>query len=178
PPWLDTSVILRAFGNSLEVLKLEHERYLGTAAEDKLEKDMKNASRLGILGGADFIDKIRRSCLKDRMENPDQELCELRRLRVRPEISDIQDEINRELGAENRLAKKCIIFLARKRAGFKLREIGDYLDLSPGAVSLSYHKTSKDIVSNETLRRVIEAVWSRLSVIGQRTPKEGETKKV
>ncbi|MGZ5424222.1 MAG: transposase [Candidatus Aminicenantales bacterium] len=178
PPWLDTSVILRAFGNSLEVLKLEHERYLGTADEKRLEKDMRNASRLGILGDDDFIDKIRRSYLKDRMENPDRELCELRRLRVRPEISDIQAEIDRELGAANRLAKKCVIFLARKRAGYKLREIGDHLGLSPGAVSLSYRKTSMAIGSNETLRRVVETVWVRLSDAGKDPVERRKVKKV
>lgn len=167
PPWLDTSVILKAFGNSLEVLKREHERYLGTADEKRLEKDMKDRSRLGILGDDDFIDKIRRTYLKDRMENPDGELCELRRLRVRPELSDIKAQVDRELGAENRLARKCAIFLARKRAGFKLKEIGEHLGLSPGAVSLSYRKISKEIVSNEMLGRVIEIVWTRLSADGK-----------
>jgi putative transposase len=167
PPWLDISVILKAFGNSIEVLKREHECYLGTADEKRLEKDMKDGSRLGILGDDDFIDKIRRTYLKDRMENPDRELCELRRLRVRPELSDIRGQVDRELGAENRLAKKCAIFLARKRAGYKLREIGDHLGLSPGAVSLSYRKISKEIVSNEMLRRVIEIVWTRLSDNGK-----------
>lgn len=167
PSWLDTSVILKAFGNSLEVLKREHERYLGTADEKRLEKDMKEGSRLGILGDDDFIDKIRRTYLKDRMENPDGELCELRRLRVRPGLSNIKAQVDRELGAENRLARKCAIFLARKRAGFKLREIGDHLGLSPGAVSLSYRKISKEIVTNEMLRRVIEIVWTRLSDDGK-----------
>jgi len=167
PSWLDTSVVLRAFGNSLEILKMEHERYLGAADEKRFERDLANASRLGILGDDYFVDRIRRAYLQDQMENPDRELCELRRLRVRPELTDIKAEIEAELGGENRLAKKCVIFLARKRTSFKLREIGDYLGLSPGAVSLSYRKTSKEIVSNETIRRVIETVWSRLSDKGK-----------
>jgi len=178
PPWLDTSVILRAFGGSLEALKMEHERYMGIAGARLLENEIKTASRLGILGDDDFIDRIRRSHLKNQMENPDREICELRRLRVRPELCDIQAEVDQEVGAENRMAKKCLIILARKRAGYKLREIGDHLGLSPGAVSISYRKILKESASNETLRRVIETVWMGLSDKDKGTQNERGTKKV
>jgi len=177
-PWLDMSFIMNAFGNSLEALKREHERYLGTADETRIEEEIRSASKLGIMGSDDFIDEVRRSYLKDRMENPDRELCELRRLRVRPELSEIMVQADSELGAENRLAKRCAIFLARKHAGFRLREIGDYLGLSPGAVSVSYRKTSKEIVSNETLLRVIETIWARLSDEGKVHLRRQKIKKV
>lgn len=172
PVWLQTAVIMKTFGNSLEAFKQEHERYVGTADEKRFEKDMNGALRLGILGDDDFIDHIRRAYLKDRIKNPNRELCELRRLRVRPGLPEILDQFSQELGPENRSAKRCAIFLARKRAGFKLREIGDYLGLTPGAVSLSYRKTLREISSNETLKRVIESVWSRLSATDEVSPKE------
>ena len=130
----------------------------GTPFDHGLER----ASRIGILGTDDFIDKVRRQYLRDRMENPDQELCELRRLRTRPKLSEIAAQIDKELGASNRLIKRCTIFLAHKHAGFKLREIGEFFELGPGAVSASYRKTAKEIESNETLHRVIDAIQSRL----------------
>jgi hypothetical protein len=178
PRWLDTSVILKAFGSSVEVLKREHERYLGIPDEKRFEKDMKNASKLGIMGDNDFIDRIRRAYLMDRIKNPDRELCELKRLRIRPGLSAIKAQAASELGAENRLAKKCMIFLARSRAGFKLREIGDHLGLSPGAVSMSYRKTSKEIISNKTLHRVIETIWARVADDNPDHLESGKIKKV
>lgn len=162
PSWLDTSVILGAFGNSLEVLKLEHERYM-LALKGIFDKDLEKASRIGILGDDDFVDKIRRTYLKNKMINPDRELCELRRLRTRPELSQIWAMINAELGATNKLSKRCTIFFAHKHANFKLREIGEYFGVGPGAVSESYRKTAKEIFSNGTLNRVIEVVRSRLA---------------
>ena len=162
PSWLDTSVILGAFGNSLEVLKLEHERYK-LALKGIFDKDLEKASRIGILGDDDFVDKIRRTYLKNKMINPDRELCELRRLRTRPQLSQIWAMINAELGAKNKLSKRYTIFFAHKHANFKLREIGEYFGIGPGAVSESYRKTAKEILSNGTLNRVIEVVRSRLA---------------
>ena len=175
PSWLTLSVIMRSFGDSPEILRFEHERYLRAAGDSTLEKDLKNASKVGIWGDVDFIDKIRRAYLKDRIEKPDDELCELKRLRVRPELARIEAELDRELGAKNRLAKKCTIFLAHKHASYKLREIGDYFGISPTAVSVSFRKTAKEVMSNDTLHRVVEMVQSRLSEVGENP---GESLKV
>jgi len=166
PAWLDTSFVLGAFGNSRENLKLEHERYLSAANEAALHDEIRKASRIGILGDDEFIDRIRRSYLRDRIKNPDHELCELRRLRARPELSEIAQLIDSEMGSMNRLAKKCTIYFAHRFIGFKLKEIGEHFGISPAAVSESYRKTAKEICSNETLQRIIEAVRSRLASAG------------
>jgi len=167
PSWLILSVIMSSFGDSPEDLRFEHERYLRVADDLILAKDLKKASRLGILGDDDFIGKIRRTYLKGRIENPDEEICELRRLRVLPDLARIKAEVDGELGAQNKLAKKCAIFLAHKHANYRLREIGDFFGISPTAVSTSFRKTAKEIASNETLRRVVETVRSRLSEDGR-----------
>jgi len=160
--WLNTQVIISSFGGSIEAFKREHERYLSAAGGPALEKDLKRASRVGILGDDDFIDKIRRTFLMNRMENPDGELCELRRLRIRPDLSLIRDEFDSVLGANNRYAKKLTIYLAHRRANYRLKEIGIFFGIGPTAVSASYHKTVNQIISDETLRRASEQVESRL----------------
>ncbi|MGZ5554657.1 MAG: hypothetical protein ACXW3H_02740, partial [Candidatus Aminicenantales bacterium] len=172
PSWLNLSVIMSSFGNSRELLRGEHEKYLRTADDSTLEKNLRKASRVGILGDDDFIDRIRRTYLKNRMENPDEELCELRRLRVRPELARIEAEVGGEAGAGSRLAKKCTIFLAHKHANYKLKEIGEFFGISPTAVSVSFRRTAKEIISNETLRRIVEMVGARLSEVGEE-PKKG-----
>lgn len=172
PSWLDRSVVFGAYGCSLEALKREHDSYVGNAGEIRFEKDLKNASKLGILGDRDFIDRIRNAYLRDRMENPDQEICELRRLRFRPDLSEIKVQVERELGAKNRLTRRCAIFLAHKHANYRLREIGEYFGISPAAVSLSFRKTSKEIALSEPLLRAIEAVRLRLSDCRRRSQED------
>ncbi len=161
PAWLETSVVLGAFGNSIEAMRLDHERYLEPAAGTGFKKDLEHASMLGILGDDDFIDRIRRARLKDQMEDPDREICELRRLRVRPELAEIKDQVEKEIGAQSRLVRKCAIFLAHKYARYKLREIGAFFMISSAAASVSFRKTAKEIASNGTLFRVVETVRSR-----------------
>jgi REP element-mobilizing transposase RayT len=162
PPWLSRRVIMGSFGGSVEILIQEHERYLQTPGGPATETDLKKASRVGIWGNPDFIDEIRRAYLTDRMEHPDSELCELRRLRVRPDLSLIEAEFQRELGANNRHSKKFTIFLAHKNANYRLREIGGYFGISPAAASTSFHRAEREVDSNETLRRTIDRVRDRL----------------
>ena len=167
PRWLRTAVIMGVFGGSSENLRAEHERHLHAANGAAIEKELRNAARIGILGEEDFLDMIRRSYLKEKMDNPDGDLIELKRLRPRPSLSEIERQISSELGRKNRLVRKCVILLARKEAHFKLKEVGEYFGISPAAVSVSYRKTVKETASNETLQKLLSATWLRLRDSGK-----------
>jgi REP element-mobilizing transposase RayT len=161
-PWLETLFILGVFGNSRDILKLEHERYLTAASGHAFDKDIEKAARIGIMGDEEFLDRIRRAYLSGQIDNPDRELGQLRRLRIRPELADIARLVSQEFGSTSRLAKRCTIYLAHKFAGFKLREIGEFFGIGPNAVSESYRRTDKEVQSNETLGLIIEKVRSQL----------------
>jgi hypothetical protein len=111
---------------------------------------------------------------KDRIEHPDAEICELRRLRSRPELPSIKAEVDRELGTKNRYAKRCTIFLAHKYASYKLKEIGAFFGIGPTAVSSSYLKTAKEILTNSTLSGAIERARIRLFFSGETPKKSGK----
>jgi putative transposase len=161
-PWLETLFVLGVFGNSRDILKLEHERYLMAGNGHSFDKDIEKATRIGIMGDEEFVDRIRRAHLSGQIDNPDRELGQLRRLRIRPELADIAQLVSREFGSTSRLAKRCTIYLAHKFAGYKLREIGEFFGIGPNAVSESYRRTTKEVLSNETLGRIIETVRSQL----------------
>jgi putative transposase len=162
PSWLNTSVIMELFQNSREALIKEHEQDILLSDVSPIEICLKEASRIGVLGDDDFVDRIRRVYLKKQMENPDPELREVRRLIVKPELSEIASRINEELGPRNRLAKRCIVYFAHRYAAYKLREIGAYLGIGPGAVSASYRKIVKEMAFNQTLSRVIDRLRTSL----------------
>ena len=174
PTWLNTDVIMGCFGGSVESLRAEHGTYLGPSLDPSIKIDLKKASRVGILGDEEFIDKVRRAYLKERIEHPDPELCELKRLRPRPELLSIKAEVDKELGPGNRYAKKCTIFLAHKYANYKLKEIGEFFGIGPTAVSSSYLKTAKELLSDCPLYRTVERARVRLFSSGAPPQQSGK----
>jgi len=168
PRWLETRTIIGCFGGSRQALLSQHEDALLLPGESAAKKELQKAFRTGILGEPDFIDQVRRTYLKERMASPDGELWELRRLRVRPELSQIKIEATRELGAENRLVKACVIFVAHTRGDYKLKEIGAFFGIGPAATSVAFKRAQGMFISNATLRRVADAVVSRLSLDKQK----------
>ncbi|HSA97198.1 MAG TPA: transposase [Acidobacteriota bacterium] len=162
PSWLITRMILDCFGGSAPALRTEHEMYRGETVDLSFENDLKVSSRTGILGDDDFIDKLRRSILKDRLRVRDDEIGGLKKLRIRPELSLIRHEVCRGLGEKNRLEKKLTILLAHRYADYKLREIGEFLGIGTAGVSSSFHKIDKEVESNETLQRAVELIRSRV----------------
>ena len=162
PSWLRTQTILTCFGSSVSALRKEHEAYLASSEDLSFGKQLHVSSRTGILGNDDFMDKIRRSFLKEPLKANDYELAGLRRLRIRPGLKRIRDEIQRELGEKNRLTKKCTIFFAHQYASYKLREIGDFYKIGSPAVSIAFHTIEKAVIANEALLGAFERIKERL----------------
>jgi putative transposase len=163
PTWLTTRTILSCFGGTIQALRKEHEAYLASPDDLSFRKQLNASSRIGVLGDDDFIDKVRRSYLKAAIETGDYELGGLRKLRNRPKIGMIRDEIRRELGAANKLEKKCTIFFAHQFAGYKLREIGEFYKIGPSAVSVAFHTIDRALASNEVLLNALERIKERLT---------------
>lgn len=162
PPWLRTRTILACFGNSIPVLRKEHMAYLASPEDLSFGRQLQISSRTGILGDDDFVDKIRRSFLREVIEAGDDELGGLRRLKIRPELERIRDEVHRELGEKNRLAKKGTIYFAHYYAGYKLKEIGGFYKIGTAAVSIAFHTIEKALVANEALLGAFERIKERL----------------
>jgi hypothetical protein len=162
PVWLTTRTIVSCFGGTIQALRKEHEAYLASPDDPSFRNQLKASSRIGVLGDDDFIDKIRRTYLKAAIETGDHELGGLRKLRDRPKIEMIRDEIRRELGAANKLEKKCTIFFAHRFADYKLREIGEFYKIGPSAVSVAFHAIDRALASNDILLDAFERIKARL----------------
>lgn len=162
PSWLKTDVIIRCFGSDLEALRAEHNRYLCANVDWSSVPEFARAERIGILGNNEFIEKIRRSRLKQALDHSDGEVPEISRLQNRPEISAIQADVVAQLGTTNRLVKKVTIFIAHKNTNYKLREIGDFFNIGPVAVAVAFRKISCEIASSEPLRHAVGEIEANL----------------
>lgn len=162
PYWLKTEMIIESFGGDLKTLRTEHDRYLYSNADWSALPEFARAKRIGILGNDEFIEKIRGSHLKLKLDRSDAELPEIPRLRTRPDISAIQSRVISHLGTTNRLVKKVTIFIAHRNTNYKLKEIGELFSIGPIAVAVAFRKMTGEIASNEPLRRAVAEIEAKI----------------
>jgi REP element-mobilizing transposase RayT len=162
PSWLRMDLILGYFGNSPERLRKDHEQYLLLSSSVLPDPAFSKASRIGIMGSDDFVDKIRETFKKKSTRPICREIPELRRLLEGPGISRIRSEVIAHVGADNRLVKKATIYIAHKNTALRLSEIGAFFNIGPAAAGVAYRKMRSEISSSEPLKRAIDEIETRL----------------
>ena len=163
PPWLVTCFILKLFADDpcLAGSRYSNDLHLEATPPDA---EFAKASRLGILGRPEFIEKIRGAFLKDAIAKPDEEVPQIRRLQKRPELREILELVTNRLGPNNRLARKSAIYLAHKNTDYRLKEIGGFFNIGPTAVSVAFRKMRNELSSNVSIARVISEIEAQLAL--------------
>lgn len=158
PSWMTSKIILGCFDGSREKLRQEHRRSLVDINDRSIEREFSKAARIGILGDLDFIERVRRAHLQDRLTNPDPEILELTRLRTRPSLNAIMDRVVHELGDKNKHVKKLTIFVAHTFGDYRLKEIGEFFGLGTSAVHAAFKRMSMELESNGSLDRIVRQI--------------------
>jgi REP element-mobilizing transposase RayT len=162
PSWLRTDLVLGCFGHDVSLLRKDLDQYLRFNRSPSADPAFSRASRIGILGNDEFVERIRKSFPENKDPSVDREVPELRRLRDKPDIPFIQSEVLADLGEGNRFIKKATIYLLHKNTALRLSEIGAAFDIGPAAAGVAYRKMKAEISSNEPIRRTIEELETRL----------------
>jgi putative transposase len=160
--WLRMETILALFGGDRQALRAEHDRYLLGNKDMSSIPELARAESIGILGNDDFIDKVRKSHLRQVLDRHDGEVPEISRLRKRPELASINARVAAHFGPSNRLIKKVSIFIAHKNTNYRLKEIGDFFGIGPIAVAVAFRKAKSEIGSSESLRHAIAEIEAKL----------------
>jgi putative transposase len=161
PRWLRTSYVLRLFADEPVLARSRYEDYLRSEATLP-DPELVRASRLGILGGAEFIEKIRGTYLKDAMAEFDEQVPQVRRLKKKPALREILDLVTDRLGPNNRLARRSTIYLAHKNTDYRLKEIGAFFDIGPTAVSIAFRKMREELSGNSSIARAVSEIEAQL----------------
>ena len=162
PAWLDIRVILGSFGGPLDIAHSRYADYLRSDLNAPPGPEFAEASRLGIMGSSEFVEKMKNAFLKSKVINPDREFPQLRRLKNRPELSRIQEAVAGRFGSKNRLVRKATIYIAHKNTDYKLKEIGEFLKIGPTAVSLAFRKMEREISPGSPLAHAIREIEDEL----------------
>jgi REP element-mobilizing transposase RayT/predicted DNA-binding protein YlxM (UPF0122 family) len=159
PSWLDTRTIL---GTGREEDVKAYESYVLAGIGQSPPQGYDESKRSGILGGPDFIDKIRQRAFKRSPIGQDRELSQLRVFRERASLGDLYEQSLRALGPKNRLLKSVAIYVSHRKADYTLQEIADFYGMSVSGISNARKRVEKELVENATLFRIIQEISASL----------------
>ncbi len=160
PNWLTTDWLLRYFGKKTAEAQKAY-RFFVESALGKKEDPLKEAAAGLILGGAKFVEEIRKKHLGGRKKGRDiPALVEL----TKASLERIIDEAGREFRDKPELARKAVIYLGHQYSGRSLREIGERFAIGESAVSQASRRFESALKENRTMRKKVERIRKALDV--------------
>jgi len=162
PEWLVMDFILGYFGKKVSDAQKNYHKFVTAISGQEYKSPVDGVTNSPILGRVDFIKAIKDKYLKDK--KGDRNLSELRAFSTKPEIQEIEKEVESVFGPDNALSKKVKLYFCHRYSGKKLKEIGAYFDIAESGVSQSSRRISLKISSDKKLRKQIMQIESSLKL--------------
>lgn len=150
-PWTSTWLMLRQFNGPIEYAKQAYQKFVLQKVLDNAPDPLISATRVGILGDAEFIAKIRTDYIMGLEKSFDRELPQLNRLLLQPRLADIRRESESIFGPQTRYSKMAAIFISHKMTKLPLKEIGEFYAIGISGITDICRKIRREIVTNGTL---------------------------
>lgn len=170
-PWLDPSPIVGRPGPGNSGRRNNYAAYVlaGIGADPPM--GYYESKRMGVLGGEEFVDLIRRDYLKAQAEMADRERPQLNVYRKRVALPEILEIVKSTIGLRSKLRKSAAIYLSYRSADYTLAEIAAFFKMSISGVSNARRRAEKEIVQSAAFASVILDIAERLrSRAGQGPP--------
>ena len=162
PEWLVMDLILGYFGKKVSDAQKNYHKFVAAILGQEYKGPVDDRTNSAILGRADFIEEIKDKYIKDK--KGDRNLSELRAFSTRPEIKEIEKEVESVFGPDNALSKKVNLYFCHRYSGKRLKEIGAYFDIGESGVSQSSRRIALKISADEKLKKQIVQIESRLNL--------------
>ncbi len=162
PRWLTMDFILGYFDERIKVGQRKYVEFVEAMIGQRYESPLKAAVASSILGGEDFINRIKAKYLRDR--EIDRNLPGLTELRKKT-VKEIMKEIETVLKGNERLKNMAGIYLCHRYSGLRLREIGSYFGIGESAVSQSSRRFGLMLEKDKKLNNKIKDICNRLGIV-------------
>ncbi|MCU0244857.1 MAG: transposase [Acidobacteria bacterium] len=157
-PWLCSSVILGRHDRTHTEDRVLFEKFVLAGIGLEPHPDFEASRRSGILGTPSFIDRISADHLQEQALSRDRERPQLRYYMKRPEMLEILESTEKELGALNRHTKEMTILICKRIGHYSLEEIGSFLKMSVSGVYGAKKRILKELEHNLALKRAFEMI--------------------
>ena len=167
--WMDYSWVLSRFGDDISMARKKYRGYVEDALKEPVENPIEALHGQIILGGKEFIKKIK-GMLKGRPLS--QEIIERKRLTENPRTDEVIRTVAREFGVEeeaikdkgNRAnaARKVAIYLVQRYTGLSNDEIGRLFGgIHYSAISKASARLKEEITHDSKLSKLVERLISQ-----------------
>jgi REP element-mobilizing transposase RayT len=165
--WIATAFILRLFGEFPEKARNDFIEFVNKGIGQEVPVAINISMRTGILGNEDFVERIKKEFLEDKIKRPDRENPQLRKLRTPPDLPLILSMSEKVLGTKHKFVRQIAVFISHKNSALTLKEIGQFFSLSVSGASSACHRVRAAMVCNTTLANAIEDIEREINDIGK-----------
>jgi putative transposase len=160
--WSSSSFVLGLFGSSKLVARTNYETFVRSRLDHNCPDPLKSAEHRGILGGHEFIEKVRRLSPPDDsvLLEEDPEACRTNHRRA--SLENILAETEALLGPKSGITRKLAIYISHAKTDRSLKEIGAFFGIGNSGISDICRRLRKELAYNETLGRLIKEIEYRL----------------
>jgi hypothetical protein len=162
--WIETAFILNLFAEHPEEARTDYAGFVIKGIGQDVPALIKNSIRKGILGNEEFITRIKKEFLGDRLGEPDREKPQLRRLRTKPNLALILSISEKVLGERNKFLIPIAVLISHKNSALKLNEIGQFFSLSISSVSNACLKARAAMADNVTLANAVDEIEREIAL--------------
>jgi putative transposase len=156
--WLETGIVLSIFGNHPDEARSAYIKFVIEGIGKEVPASIRDSVRKGILGSEEFVTRIKKEYLRDKLEKPDREKPQLRKLHRKPNLPLILSVSEKVLGSRNKFVVPMAVLISHKNSALKLREIGEFFSLSISSVSNACSRARAAIAGNATLARAAQEI--------------------
>jgi len=168
--WFETRIILGLFDDNIKKARGYYREYVIEGIGLEASAEIKESEKRGILGTEEFTARIKKEYLSEQACGQDRERPQLRKLREKPDLSQILSVSRRILGPGNRLTVPMAISVSHACTRATLAEIGEFFSLSISGISNACSRIQKAVVANAALARAAEEIKREIA-----GPGEGQT---
>ena len=171
PGWLETSWLLSRFGKTTRERQRNYREFVEGVDAKKIQDPGSNAVSGFILGGSDFVDRIKGTFLTGR--NDEAGVPQLKKLKPRVSPETIVEKVSREFkidadsitakGRKHNVARDIAIYLAKDNCGVPFKDLGVFFGNATGqAITMAYSRIAKEIQKNKSVKRKVTNVKGQI----------------
>jgi len=171
PEWLEVSYLLGYFHKTRKRAMQLFQKFCEEIDVESLKNPSRDASKGYILGDEDFVKWIQENLISLRLD--EREIPLLRRLKLRPTVDKIIEEVGEEFGCQvgdiievgkkrNR-AREVAIYLSQLHTVFTGKELGKFFgQISGGRISMVQKKVKAEIEADNEFKKKVCKVIKRI----------------
>jgi hypothetical protein len=114
------------------------------------------------LGSQDFLNRLKRRVLDERLGLPNREVPQLSKLKNRPAMPIILASTRTFIGLGNSMARNVAVYISHKNTDYSLRELGEFFHLQPSTITDICWKIRSQLPANSTLAQTIRDIEAGL----------------